>query len=109
MENRDKLYIFWWIMNHQKHPKMMYKYINENVIIKSTARAIKDVDDKIITDPKGTWEQFNDWFFKVFWKENYNVLPESHKVFPNCECSTFHPITMSDVIKSLNPNKSRTR
>ena len=60
----------------------------------------------IIADPETICEQFNEWNIKGFREENCKVMPEFHKLYPNCELLKFDPISVSDMLKSLNPNKS---
>ena len=80
--------------------------MNEKVKVTSKIRAINDVNDDVVTDPLLICEQFNEWFFKVFRVEQC-VMPEFHKLFPDCEILTFDPIMVSDMPQSLNPHKSQ--
>ena len=43
----------------------------------------------------------------VFRVENCEIMPEFHKLYPNCEVLKFDPISVSDMLKSLNLNKSK--
>ena len=92
--------------NFKLHPKMLYKYINEKVKVTSAIRAVKNANNDIITDQKQICEQFNEWLFKGFREETCDVMPEFHKLYPNCDDLKFDPILVSDMLKSLNPNKA---
>ena len=50
--------------NCKLHPKMPYKYINENVKTTSNIRAIKNTENEIIMDRETVCEQFNEWFLR---------------------------------------------
>jgi hypothetical protein len=69
-------------------------------------RAITDSNNVVITDPKIICEQFNEWFFTVFREEQSDVMPEIHKLYPNCEVLKIDPIIVEEMLKALNPNKS---
>ena len=86
---------------------MLYKYINDKVKVTSVIRAITNLNNEVVTDPKIICEQFNEWFFKVFREEVCDVMPEFHKLYPNCEALKFDPIMVSDMLKLLNPHKSQ--
>ena len=45
--------------------------------------------------------------FKVFREEICDVMPEFHKLYPNCEALKFNPIMVLDMLKLLNPYKSQ--
>ena len=46
-------------------------------------------------------------FSKYFgWGIQCEVMPEFHKLFPNCEILNFDPIMVLDMLQSLNPYKS---
>jgi hypothetical protein len=86
------------------NPKAFHQFINNKTVIRDSIRALEDKNDKVITDPKLICDELNDWFFRVFRKEdNMPTCPAPSSL---CGNILVDPIDIEVRLSKLDGNKS---
>jgi hypothetical protein len=77
----------------KSNPKLVYAYVNSKTNIKDSIRALKDKDEKIITDGPQIANILNNYFGSVFCERDLsNILTCENKTNTKCSDPTFEEI-----------------
>jgi hypothetical protein len=85
---------------------MVYAYVNSKTKIKDSIRALKDKNEKIITDGSQIANILNNNFGSVFCQEDSNIPICENKANTKCRDPTFEEEMIQIKLRNLNPYKT---
>ena len=87
----------------RSNPKMVYAYVNSKTKIKDSLRALKDKNEKIITDGSQIANILNNYLGSVFCQEDSNSPICENKTNTKCPDPTFEEENIQIKLRNLNP------